>query len=190
MKNVLRYRFAFCCSIAFSCFICDRWASAQSLAEMTITNYVKIVNTEQDLATWLYTGARSNSPSYLEKRVLAGMKYDAKKSQTIVFQQSSFIFFYPATNDWVESSSEMVLLNPLSFQGTNFIRATNSFKTPASYVRLQAPVKQLTVEVALLIAIWPSEHPEEVRYFNRSFWFVHKNKWEEDHSPHPLTSIN
>jgi hypothetical protein len=120
-----------------------------------------------------------------DEKVVKSFEADAKPPAIVTFHLVSFVFSYPTTNDYVGSASEIGRPNELIWTTEGIARregATNKIHwIPLNYVRIvDDQRKVVTAELDMLIGVAPLKNPEEVRYFRRSFRFVHGDVWRED----------
>jgi len=120
-----------------------------------------------------------------DEKVVKSLEAAAKPPAIVSFHLVSFVFSYPTTNDYMGSASEMGRPNELIWTTEGIVRRegpTNKIHwIPLNYVRIvDGQRKEVIAELDTLIGVAPLKNPEEVRYFRRSFRFVHGDVWRED----------
>jgi hypothetical protein len=145
------------------------------------TNLVSINNAIADLGTQLNWSANEDITSEFDKQVCKSLGIRPKSAVIVAYKEVSFVLHSTKTNEWLRSHQEMVNFSKLICQNGKIVRTNTDEQIPSNEIYLFDPkVKELTVEIELLISVAPFEKPQEVKYARRSFRFAHRNRWVAD----------
>ena len=145
------------------------------------TNLVSSVNAVADLAAQLNWNTNEDMVSAFDKRVCESLGLRPKSPVFVSYKELSLVIHLPTTNECFDSSQEMGGSLNLIYSDKKIVRTNSEAQVPANYIRLYDPkVKELTVEIDLLLSTMPLDRPQEVKYLRRSFRFVHRNRWVND----------
>src|SRR6266700_673144 len=138
MNSKLKCLHSICIAVSLHFSMCCSCYSQQSL--MTLTNLVlasvQMNNSEIDLGQQLFPITNSDTFSSFEKAVFESVGADVKIPQGMSFQQVTCVFHYPATNDCLESFTEMAHFDRLLYKNGHVTRTNSTCSIPLDRIRL------------------------------------------------------
>jgi hypothetical protein len=105
---------------------------------------------------------------------------DLNKGAIVSYELASFVFYYPSSNYWVASSTEMSLPDLLICKGGRVSRRETTNEIPVNCVRLVDPSKRdILAEADFLLGVTPMENPGQHKYIRRSLRFIYRDGWKK-----------
>ena len=145
------------------------------------TNTVLFSNARADLGAQLNWNINEGVVSDFDKQVCKSLGIHSRSPMMISCKELSCVFFSSETNQWFGSQQEMGGSLDLIYHDGQIIRTNTDEQVPDDTILLFDPnVKELTVEINLLLSVAPVGRPQDVKYVRRSFRFVHRNRWVND----------
>jgi hypothetical protein len=145
------------------------------------TNLVLLVNAKADLGAQLNWNTNEDVASDFDKQVCKSLHIQSRSPVMISYKELSTVFHFSKTNELFDSSQEMGGSFSLIYQDGKITRTNTEDHVPINYIPLLDPkVKELNVDIDLLLSVTPLEKPEDVKYERRSFRFVYRNRWVND----------
>jgi hypothetical protein len=143
---------------------------------------LKAINAEVDLAQQLFLNTNKDGYCDFDKKVCKLLPTKSAAPRIIAYQQVSFVFHYPTTNECTGSSTEMSLPDQLLCSNGKITRTNSVKEIPVNYVRIVDPhLKRVMAEVDLLLGV-SALGDSTTQYFRHSFWYTRKRGWEEGSS--------
>ncbi|HEX3857433.1 MAG TPA: hypothetical protein VHY30_09070 [Verrucomicrobiae bacterium] len=118
---------------------------------------------------------------HLRGRICKSLPANSTSPRIISCKEISCVFHYRTTNECIPSYQEMGGSYNLIYRDGKITRTNSVDEIPGNYIYVVDPhVKNVIVEIDLLLGVAPLEKPQDVMYFRRTFRFVYKNGWKED----------
>jgi hypothetical protein len=153
--------------------------------EASFTNYLQSIipsiNQKADLGALLHFNTDEDVTCDFDEQVCKSLPANSTSPRIISCKEISCVFHYRTTNECIPSYQEMGGSYNLIYRDGKITRTNSVDEIPGNYIYVVDPhVKNVIVEIDLLLGVAPLEKPQDVMYFRRTFRFVYKNGWKED----------